>query len=117
MEKQSENLKDYFDHDALVERLGGNEEIVEELMQTFLESTEEDLETLSNLIENENSKEISIVAHKLKGRILNMSMSKEASDAAKFLELNADKMTVEEMKAKSSIVEKIFLQIKKLYKN
>ena len=117
MKNNNENLKEYFDHDALIERLGGNDEIVDMLMQTFFESTADDLQTLKIVIKNGNAQEVSEVAHKIKGRILNMSVSEKASDAAKLLELDADKMSEIEMIEQLTIIENIFLQIKKLYKN
>jgi HPt (histidine-containing phosphotransfer) domain-containing protein len=62
-----------FDADDLVIRLGGDSELIRELVGLFLESYPERLKELGDAVEKQDAKRIEFLAHSLKSSVGNFS--------------------------------------------
>lgn len=69
----------------LYEEIGNDKELLEELISDFITIYEDHIDELSHSIEQFNYKDISFIAHKLKGSSMNFNMP-EFTKAAQELE-------------------------------
>jgi len=72
----SENLIDY---DEAVERLGGDEEFLIELLNELVEQVNENYDTLKSAIVDTNYDELKAIAHGLKGAAANLNVTRMAT--------------------------------------
>jgi len=65
--------KPVFDRDGLLERLGGDVELVDEIVQIFLESADELLAAVESAVADGDAHRVERAAHSLKGALLNIA--------------------------------------------
>jgi HPt (histidine-containing phosphotransfer) domain-containing protein len=71
-----------FDYDGTMQRLGGDRELYDELVQVFLEDSADLMHRLQNAIERNDGRAIEHAAHTLKGLTLNFGAPQAVSAAA-----------------------------------
>lgn len=79
---------EYFDLEGLLERLDGDEELAEQMIELYLEDCPEQLTLLEEHLAQKDYKQIGLVAHGLKGASANVGAS-NIREAAASLELAA----------------------------
>ncbi|OQX96427.1 hypothetical protein B6I21_01080 [candidate division KSB1 bacterium 4572_119] len=84
-----------FDREMLLERLGGDEEFLSEILNTFMEQIPNDLKTIKKGIRNNDWAVIELSAHTLKGSAGNICASRLA-EAALNLELASKEKKIEQ---------------------
>jgi HPt (histidine-containing phosphotransfer) domain-containing protein len=83
-----EKTEDVFDADALLERLGDDRELQQELAQLFLEQTPRTLAEIHTALEQDRMDQLKHLAHSLKGSI-RVFGAKAAAEAAEAMEKKA----------------------------
>lgn len=78
--------KAIFDKDALIERLGGNEEFLSELLSLFAQDTPLQLKELKQAIDDNDATRVTLHAHTIKGSSANIG-AKALSNAALDIEM------------------------------
>ena len=73
--------KSVFDREALLERLGGDAELVDEIVQIFLESAAEMIDTVDSAVADGDAHRVERSAHALKGALLNIAAESVAERA------------------------------------
>jgi len=81
---------DIFDKEGLLKNLGGDESIMEELIEVFIDDVKVRLEKLEPMIEEKNMKEINEIAHSIKGAADNIK-AHNIREIAFDLEKSADR--------------------------
>ena len=82
----SDDLPSIFDLDDALEQVGGDREILEEVLEVFSESYPDQLSELKNAIDNGDAHIIERAAHTLKGSVGTFS-AKKALETASRLEI------------------------------
>ncbi len=88
LKNQPDTDSSIFDRDGLLERLGGDEEFLTEMVVLFLKETPEQIKSIATAIENQDSNETRKTAHTLKGASANIG-AVELASVAKELEFSA----------------------------
>ena len=78
---QSAVDKPVFDREALLDRLGGDAALVDEIVQIFLESAEEMIATVDSAVADGDAHRVERSAHSLKGALLNIAADPVAERA------------------------------------
>lgn len=73
--------KPVFDRELLLERLGGDSDLVDEIVQIFLESAEEMIATVDSAVADGDAHRVERSAHALKGALLNIAAEPVAERA------------------------------------
>ena len=73
--------KPVFDREGLIERLGGDTELVDEIVQIFLESANDMMTTVESAVADGEAHRVERSAHSLKGALLNISADPVAERA------------------------------------
>lgn len=73
--------KPIFDRAGLIERLGGDTELVDEIVQIFLESADEMIGTVDSAVADGDAHRVERSAHSLKGALLNIAADSVAEGA------------------------------------
>jgi len=76
-----------FDSNTMLERMGGDTELLGEVIELFMEDSPRMLSSVRDAVSSENAGEVERAAHSLKGALLNM-----AADAAAAIALQLEKM-------------------------
>lgn len=79
-------IEEIVDMDGLLERVGGDEEFLNEIFEIFLEDSKSLLRQLKDDLASNDANAVSRSAHKLKGSISNFVAQGPIYDAAKHLE-------------------------------
>lgn len=73
--------KPVFDREALLERLGGDSELVDEILQIFRESADELIAAVESAVSDGDLHRVERAAHSLKGALLNIAAEPVAERA------------------------------------
>lgn len=76
----------------LYEEIGNDKELLEELISDFIAIYEENIDQLSDAIDQSNYKNISFIAHKLKGSSMNFNMPKFTKAAQELENIGKDQL-------------------------
>lgn len=68
-----------FDYQLALERLGGDEPFLNELLLELIEQVDDTLDTIRQAIANEDYENLKTLAHNLKGASANLNVSRMAS--------------------------------------
>ena len=80
------SIKELVDMDALLDRVGGDEEFIEELFEIFLEDSQDLLDQIKSAVSENDSDGIARIAHKLKGSVSNFVSTGPIFESAKVME-------------------------------
>ena len=81
---------DIFDRDSLKARVGGNEQVLESIVQLFLNETPKQLKELKNALKENDMKKATNIAHSIKGSAGNFGASNLKDIAYKIEKLSRD---------------------------
>jgi len=73
--------KPVFDREGLLDRLGGDSELVDEIVGIFLESADEQIATVESAVADGDAHRVERSAHSLKGALLNIAAESVAERA------------------------------------
>ena len=76
-----------FDRETMLERLGGDDELLGEVVELFSEECPGMIAALRSAISAQNSKAMQLAAHSLKGALLNIAADSAAEVACKLEDL------------------------------
>jgi len=89
--KIKEIIHKTFDKEDFMNVIGGNEELLDELIRDFFRALPEELKLIENSIKEENRDNLKKSAHKMKGQFLNMRFNK-AGELFKLLDRDCQKL-------------------------
>lgn len=101
----SDSLEEIVDHEELLERVGGDLQLLQELVELFLEDYPELLQTMRRALVSYDFENFSIAAHALKGMAGTFS-AKAAADAALKCELIGAQHSCNEAAESLSLLER-----------
>ena len=76
-----------FDREEMLERLGGDSELLDDVLQVFLEECPRMLQEVRGAVEGGDPKTVRRAAHAMKGALLNISAAPSAAEADQLEEL------------------------------
>ncbi len=79
-----------FDRAEMLERLGGDTELLDDVLQVFLEECPRMLEEVRNAVDGGDANHVRRAAHSMKGALLNISAGPAAAAAEELEELGAE---------------------------
>jgi HPt (histidine-containing phosphotransfer) domain-containing protein len=86
--KEIEKMSVIFDPNEILEQIGGEKELLREIIKIFIDTYPEDLKTLQNSILEKEPESIRKAAHRIKGSVSNFGQY-EAFKSAKEIECKA----------------------------
>jgi len=101
-------------YSSLYEEIGNDQELLEELISDFITIYEDNIHELSQSIDNINYKDISFIAHKLKGSSMNFNMPKFTKAAQELEDIGKGELDKDLQKPFDSVKEafEAFVQAK-----
>jgi len=81
-------MNEIFDPNEVLDQIGGDEDLLKELIDIFKDSYKEDLSSIADAIDSGNCEDIRSAAHRMKGSVGNFGR-KRAFEAAYLLETHA----------------------------
>lgn len=101
-----------YDEAKVAERLGLDAQGFKEILQSFFESVDAELEHLKKAVKHKNSEKTKYYAHAIKGSALNLGME-ALSTVARDIELSSEKSDKKELEKKLSALEKAYKAVKR----
>ena len=84
-----------FDREEMLERLGGDTELLDDVLQVFLEECPRMLEEVRGAVHGGDPKLVHRTAHSMKGALLNISAAPAAAEASQLEELGSEERLTE----------------------
>ena len=88
-------MNQVFDSNTMLERMGGDTDLLGEVIELFMEDSPRMLESIREAVSSENAGEVERAAHSLKGALLNMSADAAASIALQLEKMGREKALVD----------------------
>ncbi|OQX96425.1 hypothetical protein B6I21_01070 [candidate division KSB1 bacterium 4572_119] len=110
-ENNGDNSK-VFDRNSLLEKLGGDEEFLNELVNTFIGDAADQIQLLGEAIKKKDAAQVEHLAHTLKGSSGNIGAA-HLSESAKALEIKSKNGDFNNVAEILKTIEKEFLRLKK----
>jgi HPt (histidine-containing phosphotransfer) domain-containing protein len=84
-----------FDREEMLERLGGDTELMNDVLQVFLEECPRMMEEVRGAVDEADSKLVRRAAHSMKGALLNISAAPAAAEAKRLELLGSEERLAE----------------------
>ena len=99
-----------FDREEMLERLGGDTELLDDVLQVFLEECPRMLEEVRGAVNGGDPKLVRRAAHSMKGALLNISAVPAAAEASQLEELGSEERLAES----APVLERLHQEIERL---
>jgi len=99
-----------FDREEMLERLGGDTELLDDVLQVFLEECPRMMDEVRGAIDEGNPKSVRRAAHSMRGALLNISAAPAAAEASRLEALGSE----ERLGEGAPILERLQQEIERL---
>jgi HPt (histidine-containing phosphotransfer) domain-containing protein len=99
-----------FDREEMLERLGGDGELLDDVLQVFLEECHRMMSEVRNAVDGGDARLVRRAAHSMKGALLNISAAPAAAEASELEQLGNEERLVES----EPVLERLQLELDRL---